>query len=167
MTGSHEVRGSIPLCSTTRQASVRMLVFYVINRGSEPERHIHQPSYLPPENYVLRLAIHKLMMVLGGGDMATKTATVMARVAPDVKSLAESIMEQLGIPASVVINSLYKQIIMTKSIPFSLSIPKEPLAIDEMDEQTFNAMMNRGYEQALNDETRPISEAFAEIKERL
>ena len=100
MTGSHEVRGSIPLCSTTRQASVRMLVFYVINRGSEPERHIHQPSYLPPENYVLRLAIHKLMMVLGGGDMATKTATVMARVAPDVKSLAESIMEQLGIPAS-------------------------------------------------------------------
>ena len=73
--------------------------------------------------------------------MATKTANVMARVAPDVKLQAESIMEQLGIPASVVINSLYKQIIMTKSIPFSLSIPREPVAIDEMDEQTFNTMM--------------------------
>lgn len=99
--------------------------------------------------------------------MATKTANVMARVAPDVKAQAESIMEQLGIPASVVINSLYKQIIMTKSIPFSLSIPREPLAIDEMDEQTFNTMMEKGYQQALNGETKPINEAFAEIREKL
>ena len=99
--------------------------------------------------------------------MATKTANVMARVAPDVKAQAESIMAQLGIPASVVINSLYKQIIMTKSIPFSLSIPREPLAIDEMDEQTFNTMMEKGYQQALNGETKPINEAFAEIREKL
>jgi len=99
--------------------------------------------------------------------MAVKTANVMARVAPDVKSQAESIMEQLGIPASVVINSLYKQIILTKSIPFSLSIPREPLAIDEMDEQAFDAMMEKGYQQALNGETKPVKEAFAEIKENL
>ena len=99
--------------------------------------------------------------------MATKTANVMARVAPDVKAQAESIMEQLGIPASVVINSLYKQIIMTKSIPFSLSIPREPLAVDEMDEQTFNAMMEKGYKQAISGETKPLAEAFAEIKEKL
>ena len=33
-----EVRGSIPLCSTIKQSSVRMIVFYVINRGIEPER---------------------------------------------------------------------------------------------------------------------------------
>ena len=99
--------------------------------------------------------------------MATKTANVMARVAPDVKAQAESIMDQLGIPASVVINSLYKQIIMTKSIPFSLSIPREPLAIDEMDEQTFNTMMEKGYQQALNGETKPIKEAFSEIREKL
>ena len=43
----------------------------------------------------------------------------------------------------------------------------EPLAIDEMDEQTFNTMMEKGYQQALNGETRPIKEAFAEIRERL
>ena len=61
--------------------------------------------------------------------MATKTANVMARVAPDVKAQAEAIMEQLGIPASVVINSLYKQIIMTRSIPFSLSLPREPISM--------------------------------------
>ena len=99
--------------------------------------------------------------------MATKTDNVVARVAPDVKTLAEAIMDQLGIPASVVINSLYKQIIMTKSIPFSLSIPREPFAIDEMDSQTFNAMMEEGYRQALNGEAKPISEVFEEIRKKL
>lgn len=99
--------------------------------------------------------------------MATKTANVVARVAPDVKTQAEAIMDQLGIPASVVINSLYKQIIMTKSIPFSLSIAREPFAIDEMDSQTFNAMMEEGYRQALNGEAKPISEVFEEIRKKL
>mgnify|MGYP002731853463 FL=1 len=99
--------------------------------------------------------------------MATKTANVVARVAPDVKTQAEAIMDQLGIPASVVINSLYKQIIMTKGIPFSLSIPREPFAIDEMDIQTFNAMMEEGYRQALNGEAKPISEVFEEIRKKL
>lgn len=99
--------------------------------------------------------------------MATKTANVVARVAPDVKTQAEAIMDQLGIPASVVINSLYKQIIMTKSIPFSLFIPREPFAIDEMDSQTFNAMMEEGYRQALNGEAKPISEVFEEIRKKL
>lgn len=41
-----------------------------------------------------------------GDTMATKTANVVARVAPDVKAQAEEIMDQLGIPVSVVINSL-------------------------------------------------------------
>ena len=48
--------------------------------------------------------------------MAAKTANVMARVEPSVKEQAEEIMEMLGIPVSVVINTLYKQIIMTRSI---------------------------------------------------
>ena len=47
-------------------------------------------------------------------NMATKTANVLARVEPDVKQQAEEIMSQLGIPVSVVINMLYKQIIMKK-----------------------------------------------------
>lgn len=96
--------------------------------------------------------------------MATKTANVMARVAPDVKSQAEAIMEQLGIPASVVINSLYKQIIMTKSIPFSISIPQYPIALDEMDADTFHAMMEEGYRDVVEGRTKPLDEAFEEIR---
>jgi hypothetical protein len=56
---------------------------------------------------------------------------------------------------------------MTRSIPFSLSLPREPISIEEMDEDTFNAMMEQGYQQALNGESRPIGEAFADIRKKM
>lgn len=85
--------------------------------------------------------------------MATKTANVLARVEPDVKQQAEEIMSQLGIPVSVVINMLYKQIIMKKGIPFSLSLPSAPVTLDEMDKATFNSIMENGLKQAKNGES--------------
>ena len=86
-------------------------------------------------------------------NMATKTANVLARVEPDVKQQAEEIMSQLGIPVSVVINMLYKQIIMKKGIPFSLSLPSAPVTLDEMDKATFNSIMENGLKQAQNGES--------------
>ena len=41
-----------------------------------------------------------------------KSSNVMARVEPEIKEQAESILSQLGLPVSVLINSLYRQIIM-------------------------------------------------------
>ena len=96
--------------------------------------------------------------------MATKTANVLARVEPEVKEEAESILNQLGIPASVVINMLYKQIIMTRGIPFSLSLHKEPIARDEMSEDTFNAMMAKGLAQAKENDSRPLADVMKDIK---
>ena len=57
--------------------------------------------------------------------MTGKTATVLARVEPELKEQAEEILDRLGVPASLLINMLYRQIVMTRSIPFSLSIPTE------------------------------------------
>lgn len=99
--------------------------------------------------------------------MATKTANVLARVEPDVKVQAESIMAQLGIPASVVINMLYKQIVMTKGIPFSLTVPNMPIARDEMDAAAFDAMMQRGYDDAKTDRSRPVSEVFSDLRQEI
>lgn len=95
--------------------------------------------------------------------MAAKTANVLARVEPSVKEQAEAIMEKLGIPASVVINMLYKQIIMTRSIPFSLSVPSTPVSREEMNENAFNKMMQQGMFEAQKDHSRPISEVFTEL----
>jgi DNA-damage-inducible protein J len=103
----------------------------------------------------------------GGTIMATKTANVLARVEPDIKAKAESIMAKLGVPASVVINMLYKQIVMTKSIPFSLTIPAFPMELDEMDAATFDAIMQKGLEDAKTDRSRPASEVFSEIRREL
>ena len=99
--------------------------------------------------------------------MAAKTANVMARVEPSVKEQAEEIMEMLGIPVSVVINTLYKQIIMTRSIPFSLSVPPVPIAQDEMDEAAFHAMMERGLNEAKADSSRAASDVFADLKREM
>ena len=52
-----------------------------------------------------------------------KNATVSARIDEDVKDQAEDIMRQLGIPVSVVINTLYHQIINKNGIPFTLTLP--------------------------------------------
>lgn len=98
--------------------------------------------------------------------MANKTANVLARVEPEVKEKAESIMNQLGIPASVVINMLYRQIIMTNSIPFSLSVPA-PVSRDEMDNVTFNKIMETGLRQAQNDDSTPATEVFEQLKQEV
>ncbi len=95
--------------------------------------------------------------------MAAKTANVLARVEPDVKEKAEDILNQLGVPASVVINMLYKQIIMTKSIPFPLSIPNAPLARDEISKEEFDAMMGKGLAQAKTEQGVSLDEAFASL----
>ena len=49
-----------------------------------------------------------------------KDATVSARVQSDIKTEAEEILKNLGIPVSVVINSLYRQIIYKHGVPFEL-----------------------------------------------
>lgn len=100
--------------------------------------------------------------------MAVKTANVMARVEPRVKEQAEEIMDMLGIPASVVINTLYKQIIMTRSIPFSLSVPAAPAAArDEMDDSAFNSMMKRGMTEAKADMSSPADEVFEQLRREI
>ena len=99
--------------------------------------------------------------------MATKSANVLARVEPETKKQAEEILSKLGIPASVIINALYKQIIMTGSIPFHLSLPKEPISLDSMTTAEFNSIMETGLSQAKADQSRPASEVFANLRQEL
>ena len=99
--------------------------------------------------------------------MATKTAIVLARIEPEIKEKAEAILSKLGVPASVVINMLYKQIVMTKSIPFSLSLPATLTALDEMDVAAFDTIMQNGLDEAKADHSRPTSEVFADLRQGL
>ena len=98
--------------------------------------------------------------------MATKSANVTARVQPEIKEQAEAILEQIGLPVSVLIDTLYRQIIMTGGVPYSLTVPKLP-AKDSMTDEQFNAMMEKGYQQAKNGQAVPVEEAFTKIREAL
>ena len=71
--------------------------------------------------------------------MAGKTATVLARVDPELKKDAEDILDQLGIPISLLINMLYKQIVLTRSVPFILRLPTES---GEVDIETWKIIIN-------------------------
>ena len=96
-----------------------------------------------------------------------KNATVSARVEYDVKNEAEEILEQLGIPVSVVINSLYRQIIFKHGIPFSLTVPQQPKTLDMMSDEELNAKLEHSYQQSLRGEGRPFDEVFDELERGL
>ncbi|MBQ7669947.1 MAG: type II toxin-antitoxin system RelB/DinJ family antitoxin [Clostridia bacterium] len=98
--------------------------------------------------------------------MATKTANVTARVQPEIKEKAEAVLDQIGIPVSVLIDTLYRQIIMTGGVPYSLSVPKIP-TLDSMSAEQFDAMMQKGYDEAKDGVGFSVDEAFKRVREVL
>ena len=96
--------------------------------------------------------------------MATKRANVTARVQPEIKRQAEAVLDKIGLPVSVLIDTLYRQIIMTGGVPYSLTVPSLPTR-DSMTDAEFNAMMEKGYRQAKTGEGLSVDEAFAKIRE--
>lgn len=96
-----------------------------------------------------------------------KDSTVSARVENDIKTEAEEILQKLGIPVSVVINSLYRQIIYRHGVPFSLTIPQEPRTLDTMSDAELNTKLQHSYEQSLAGEGIPYNEVFDELERSL
>ncbi len=96
--------------------------------------------------------------------MATKSANVTARIQPEIKRQAEAVLDRIGLPVSVLIDTLYRQIIMTGGVPYSLTVPKVPTR-DSLTDEQFNAMMEKGYSQAKSGEGLSVDEAFAKIHE--
>ncbi len=98
--------------------------------------------------------------------MANKTATVTARINPEIKEQAEAILDAMGMPVSVLIDTLYRQIIMTRRIPYTIRTTAIP-TLDTMNDKEFNDMLQRGYEDALAKNGMDIDEAFCRINENI
>lgn len=54
-----------------------------------------------------------------------KTATVNARIEPQLKKKAEKILDTVGISTPEAIRLFYKQICLRKGLPFSVNIPNK------------------------------------------
>jgi addiction module RelB/DinJ family antitoxin len=99
--------------------------------------------------------------------MATKTANVNLRISLEVKQQAERILDNLGIPRAVAIDMFYRQIIAHNGIPFSVTLPTQVPARDEMTKAQFDQMMSQGLEQAKSGASYDVDEVFDEIERRL
>ena len=86
--------------------------------------------------------------------MMGKTATINVRVNEEDKKTAEFVL---------------KQVSLTKSIPFNISLPMTPYSesIENMTSEEFSDMMVQEYQNAEGDHVRPINEFFNEFKTRI
>ena len=97
--------------------------------------------------------------------MAAKSANLYARIEPDVKEQAESILSTLGIPASNAINMFYKQIILQRGLPFEVKIPSaRPVDISALSEADFHEELEKGYADVQAGRTKNAREVFDAIR---
>ena len=97
--------------------------------------------------------------------MATKSANLYARIEPDLKEQAESILSSLGIPTSNAITMFYKQIVLQRGLPFEVKLPvAQPLDASKLTEQQINAEIEKGYADILAGKTRSAEDVFADMR---
>ena len=94
-----------------------------------------------------------------------KTANLYARIEPDVKEKAESILDSLGIPASSAINMFYKQIILQRGMPFELKLPEQRvLNFNQLTEQAIDLELQKGIDDVKSGKVKASKQAFADIR---
>lgn len=74
-----------------------------------------------------------------------RTSNVFARVEPEIKEQAESVLNQLGIPMSNAVGMFLRQVVMQKGIPFEMKLPESrPLVLGEMTKEQFDTALSEG-----------------------
>lgn len=94
-----------------------------------------------------------------------KTANLYARIEPNVKEQAESILSALGIPASNAINMFYKQIILHKGLPFEVKIPiSKPLDASALSDAQMDIELEKGYDDIQSGRIRSAKSVFDDFR---
>lgn len=97
--------------------------------------------------------------------MAAKSANLYARIEPDVKEKAESVLSALGIPASNAINMFYKQVILQRGLPFDVKLPSSRLIdMSALSKAELDVELEKGYADIEAGRTRDASAVFADIR---
>lgn len=96
-----------------------------------------------------------------------KNAVLNVEIAEDIKTQAEKILTQVGIPSSVAIDMFYRQIILNNGLPFEVKVPKRPLVREEMTQAEFDEMMMQGLMEMQIGSTIPVKEAYDRLERGL
>ena len=87
-----------------------------------------------------------------------KSANLYARIEPELKEQAESILTALGIPASNAITMFYKQIILQNGLPFEVKLPEHPLDMSRMTATQLDSELEKGYADMKAGRTVPMEQ---------
>ena len=94
-----------------------------------------------------------------------KSANLYARIEPELKEQAETILSALGIPASNAITMFYKQIVLQRGIPFEVKLPSaRPLEASAPTEEQIDAELEKGYAELAAGQSRSGKNVFEDIR---
>lgn len=93
-----------------------------------------------------------------------KTATLYARIEPELKAEAESILGGLGVPVSNAINMFYRQIVLHRGLPFTVQYPSRRLMnAASLSDAQLDAEVARGVADIAAERKRPFRDVKAEL----
>lgn len=94
-----------------------------------------------------------------------KTANLYARIEPDLKNEAETILGGLGIPVSNAINIFYRQIVIHRGLPFQVRLaPRRLINAATLADADLDAEIQRGLYDVESGRTRPFRDVADELK---
>ena len=94
-----------------------------------------------------------------------KTASVIARVEPDVKKQAERVLNKLGIPMSNAIGIFLRHVVLQNGIPFEMKLPRnKPSALGLLDDKALEAEIQKGISDVEEGRVSPAHEVFDRIR---
>ena len=95
-----------------------------------------------------------------------KTATLNLRINPEDKKSAEIVLSQLGVPMATAVGMFLKQVAITGSIPFAVSLPKAPVSVnaDAMSVSRIREQLDEGLSDIENGRVRPAKEVFEQFR---
>ena len=101
------------------------------------------------------------------GIVMANTATVYARIEPQLKDDVDKILNNLGVTPSSLIQMLYSQIKLTNSIPFEIKMPKKTIFIDELTKDEFDLELLKGINDIEKGNVKTALEVDNILKEKL
>ena len=99
--------------------------------------------------------------------MPSKTSNIFARIEPELKTQAEAVLDEIGLPMSIAITLFLKQIVQRRGLPFPVvALPVSPLVIEEMSENQFDDELDKGYQDFLAGRTNPANDFFNDLERK-
>ena len=97
-----------------------------------------------------------------------KSTTLNIRINPEVKKSAEMVLSQLGVPMATAIDMFLKQVTLTGSIPFAITLPRTPDSVnaDLMTLSQIRDKLNEGIADIESERVHSARETFGNFKSR-